>query len=392
MITIPLVPIWILEILASVIVIVLNWLALRISAESLAQDPENALWLFLNWLSIAFLIFACTHLIYYTTQNLISYFHFAKLELVQGIFGGLDTVIYVVIAAITLFFHRIQRIYRHMEVDHRHLEETSQEILDLNREMESLVMERTMKEMALGIAHGIRNPLCVIGGLSHRLTKKPDDAKATRKQAKAIAEEAKRIEEMVNRFETLAQRKTPLFSQEDINLLVRSTLDLLRPELTAKKISLATELYPGPLMARLDKQLLRVALSHLLRNAVEATHPGGIVQVHTSMDRDYAILVIKDTGRGMTPEVLNKVFIPFYTTKIGGTGLGMVFVRQIIEEHRGTISLESKIRKGTTVTIKLPHRFAELPGVSEDISTTAPSEAPASPDLSPGSPQPKGVA
>jgi signal transduction histidine kinase len=391
-ITIPLVLIWILEILASAIVIVLTWLSLRISAKSMAQDPENALWLFLNWLSIAFLVFACTHLISYITQNLISYFHFPELEFLEGIFRGLDTVIYVAIAAITLFFHRIQRIYRHMEVDHRHLEETSQEILALNREMEALVMERTMKEMALGIAHEIRNPLFVIGGLSHRLIKKPDDADATRDQAQAIAKEARRIEEMVHRFEILARRKTSFFAQEDINLLVQSSLDLLRPEFKAKKINLVTELSAGPLLGRIDKQLLQVALAHLLRNAVEATHPGGTVLVRTSMDKDHVILRIKDMGRGMAPEVVDKVFIPFYTTKIGGTGLGMVFVRQIVDEHRGTVSLKSKIGKGTTVTIKLPLRFAELPGVSKDISTPESPEAPASPDLSSGRPQPKGGA
>jgi signal transduction histidine kinase len=373
-ITIPLVLIWILEVLASILVIVFNWLSLRISAQSLARDPENALWLFLNWLSLAFMVFACTHLASYTIQNLIIYFHVSQLELVQGIFGGLDTVIYVVIAAITLFFHRIQRIYRHMEVDHRHLEETSQEILALNREMESLVMERTMKEMALGIADGIRNPLCVIGGLSHRLMKKPDDAEATREQAEGIAQEAKRIEEMVHRFEKLTSQKTSLFTQEDINLLVQSTLDLLQPEFKAKKINLVAELAAGPLQGRIDKQLLRVALSHVLRNAVEATHPGGTVLVRTSRDQEHAILIIKDMGRGMAPEVVDKVFIPFYTTKIGGTGLGMVFVHQIVEEHRGTISLESKLGRGTTVIIKLPHRFGELPGVSGDIP---PSEPPA---------------
>jgi signal transduction histidine kinase len=390
MIAIPLVLIWILEILASVIVIVLTWLSLRTSAKSLAQDPDNALWLFLNWLSIAFMIFACSHLISYITQNLVSNFHLPELELVQGISGGLDTVIYVVIAAITLFFHRIQRIYRHMEIDHRHLEETSQEILALNREMEALVMERTMKEMALGIAHEIRNPLCIIGGLSHRIIKKPDDAHATRDQAKAIAEEARHIEQMVKRFETLAQRKTSFFTQEDINLLVRSTLDLLRPEFRAKKINVATELYAAPLVGRLDKELFRVALAHILRNAVESTHPGGTVLIRTSMDKDHAILMIKDTGRGMTSEVVDKIFIPFYTTKIGGTGLGMVFVRQIVNEHRGTISLKSKIGRGTTVTIKLPHRFAELPGVSEDTSPPEPPEAPASPDLSSGRSHNKG--
>jgi signal transduction histidine kinase len=69
----------------------------------------------------------------------------------------------------------------------------------------------------------------------------------------------------------------------------------------------------------------------------------------------------------MPPEVVDKVFVPFYTTKIGGTGLGMVFVRQIVDEHRGVIALESKVGRGTTVNIRLPHRFVESPGVSEDL-------------------------
>ena len=372
MITIPVFLIWIFEIIASVIVIGLSWLALRISSRSLAQDPENALWLFLNWLSLAFLVFACTHLISFTAQSLISFFHFPALDWVQGISGSLDIVAYVFVAAITLFFHRIQRIYHHMEIDHRHLEETSEEILALNREMEACVMERTMKEMALGIAHGIRNPLCVIGGISHRLAKKPNDVNATREQAEAIAKEARRIEEIVHRFETLARRQDSFFTEEDINLLVESSLNVLRPEFKAKKINLLVDLFAKPLLVRVDKQLLRVALSHLLRNAVEATQPGGSVLVRTTQVKDQAILMIKDTGRGMAPEVVENVFIPFYTTKIGGTGLGMVLVRQIVDEHRGTISLKSKLRRGTTVTIKLPRRFVEFPGISEKISTPGP--------------------
>jgi signal transduction histidine kinase len=365
MITIPFLPLFIFEALLSIIVIILAHRALSISAKSLAQDPENPFWLFLNWLTLVFVLFAYTHLASFLTFSLSKYIHIPALALAHGIFGGLDAVTYVVIAAIILFFHRIQRIYRHMESDHRHLEETSKEILALSRQMESCVMERTMKEMALGIAHGIRNPLFVIGGLSHRLVKNPDDPKATRDHAQTIAQEAQHIEQLVERFETLAQRQTPLFVQGELNLLVTSSLDMLRPELKNKKISLLTDLCEEPLIVRHDQQLLRVALSHILRNAIEATPPGGTVAVRTARDKDYTILTIKDTGRGMTPEMVEKIFIPYYTTKIGGTGLGMVLVRQIVDDHRGEISLESKPARGTTVTIKLPHRFAEYPGVNE---------------------------
>jgi len=383
MITIPFVFLVIFEVFLAIIVIVLGHRALSISAKSLAQDPENPFWLFLNWLTVVFVIFAYTHLASFITFSLGKYVHVPALAVAHGIFGGLDAVTYVVIAAIILFFHRIQRIYRHMESDHRHLEETSKEILALSREMESCVTERTMKEMALGIAHGIRNPLFVIGGLSHRLAKNPNDPQATRDHAETIAKEAQHIEQLVERFETLGKRKAPLFIQGDLNLLVKSGLDLLRPELKSKKITLLTDLYDCALLVRHDEQLLRVALAHLLRNAIEATAPGGTVLVRTARDREHTILTIKDTGRGMSPEMVDKIFIPYYTTKIGGTGLGMVLVRQIVADHRGEISLESKLGRGTTVTIKLPHRFAEYPGVSE---APAPPEAPPSSGPSSGPP------
>jgi signal transduction histidine kinase len=379
MIALPLAPLWILEYLSSIIVLILTCLSLRLSRRLVDQDPENALWLFLNWLAIAFVIFSFTHLISHTLHDLITYWDLPNLALVQRIFGGFDTVIYVVIAAITLFFHRIQRLYRRMEADHHHLEETSHEILALNREMEALVMERTMSEMALGMAHGIRNPLHVIGGFSHRLLRKTDEDDPSRAWATAIAEEARRIEQMVERFETLATRKTSFFAQEDLNVIVRSTLDLLLPELKAKNITLVAELCHEPLVGRFNKHLLKVALAHLVRNAVEATPRGGTVLVRTAKEQQFAVLILQDTGRGMPQDVVEKVFVPFYTTKIGGTGLGMVFVRQIVDEHRGVITLESKVGRGTTVTIRLPHRFTDSPEMGDEFPPAAPPVAPAAP-------------
>lgn len=380
MISLPLAPLWITEYLCAVIVLILNILSLRLSQRLVAKDPENALWLFLNWLTIAFLIFSVTHLISHSLHDLITYWNLPNLALVQRIFGGFDTVVYVIIAAITLFFHRIQRLYLRMETDHHHLEETSHEILALNREMEALVMERTMSEMALGMAHGIRNPLHVIGGFSNRLMRKTDEDDPSRAWATAIAEEARRIEQMVERFESLAQRKTAFFAQEDLNVIVRSTLDLLVPELRAKNISLVTEICPEPLVGRFNKHLLKVAMAHLVRNAVEATPRGGTVLVRTAMEQKFAVLIIQDTGRGMSQEVVEKVFVPFYTTKIGGTGLGMVFVRQIVDEHRGVITLESKVGRGTSVTIRLPHRFTDRPEVVDGFPPFTPPEAPAAPE------------
>ncbi|RJR46495.1 MAG: sensor histidine kinase [Deltaproteobacteria bacterium] len=366
MTTLPFFPIWFFQVLGTLAVIVFSFLSLRITRSLMAREPENALWLFLDWLTLGFVIFSISHAVSHVTQEIINYFgETPPLWRLRRIFGGFDSIIYVMIAATVLFFHRIQRLYRRMEEDHHHLEETSHEILALNREMEALVMERTMSEMALGMAHGIRNPLHVIGGFSNRLLRKTDPDDPTRAWLSTIAEEARRIEQMVARFESLAQRKESFFNQEDLNDIVADTLELLRPEIKSKSLTLITALHPQPLVGRLNRHLLKVALSHLVRNAVEATRAFGKIIVRTKVEKDYAVLTLQDTGRGMPPEVVDKVFVPFYTTKIGGTGLGMVFVRQIVDEHRGVITLDSKVGRGTTVTIRLPHRFmdkAELEG------------------------------
>ena len=166
------------------------------------------------------------------------------------------------------------------------------------------------------------------------------------------------MEEMVTKFESLAEKREYFFGQEDLNEVVETTLTMLAPEFQAKEIDLQTSLWPEPLMGKINGHLLRVALSHLLRNAIEATPRAGSISLTTQMVGELARLEIQDTGRGMPPEVVEQIFTPFYTTKIGGSGLGLVFVRQIVEEHRGSIRIESEVGRGTKVIIDLPQRFS----------------------------------
>jgi signal transduction histidine kinase len=362
MISLPTFPLYLVDILGSALVLLLSVAAFSRSRRLLARDRENALWLFLFWLTLALLAFGISRALGHILGHILV---FAGQEAwwsqVRPYSGGLNAIFSIVIASITLFFHHIQKLYRRMETDHHLMEATSHEILTLNREMEALVMERTMSEMALGIADGIRNPLHIIGGFSNRLVKKttPDDP--ARKWAQAIAEAAKRLEHMVERFESLAEDKKSFFSQEDLNKIVRDVLDMLTGDFERKRIHLVTGFHPHPVYSLLNKHILKVAIAHLLRNALEATGAQMEIHVTTSVDKSQAVLVIQDTGRGMSPEVVTKIFEPYFTTKVGGTGLGMVFVRQIIDEHRGTINLESEVGRGTTVTIRLPIRFGEPP-------------------------------
>jgi signal transduction histidine kinase len=119
----------------------------------------------------------------------------------------------------------------------------------------------------------------------------------------------------------------------------------------------------------LNKHLLKMALAHVLRNAIEATETAGEIQVSTAVLESLAQVTIQDNGRGMSAEVVERIFEPFYTTKIGGTGLGMVFVRQIVDEHRGEISLFSQVGQGTAVVIRLPLRFQEPSAATGKVDT-----------------------
>ena len=359
MVSLPLFPVWLIDIIGSALIILISWASFSLAWKSKIQDPDNALWLFLFCLTGALLAFSLSRALGHILGHILVFSGYESLwKQIRPYSGGLNAIISIVVASITLFFHNTQKLYRRMTADHHRMAETSQEILTLNREMEALVMERTMSEMALGIADGIRNPLLVIGGFSHRLLKKtaPDDP--ARAWATAIADEAKRLESMVGHFEALAEKKEAFFGQENLNTIIADILEILAPEMEKRGIRLVSGFYPQPIMGRLNKHLLKVAIAHLVRNAIEAT-PHGEIRVATSMERNLAELVIQDTGRGMAPEVVARVFEPFYTTKVGGSGLGMVFVHQIVEEHRGEIALDSQLGKGTKVTIRLPLRFTE---------------------------------
>ena len=270
------------DIIGSGLVLIFAWAAWRRCRRLVAQEMDNALWLFLYWLSLVLLAFGVSrslghivaYLLIFTGQE-------ALWKQLRPYSGGLNAITSIIVASVTLFFHNIQRLYRRMAADHSHLEATSQEILALNREMEALVMERTMSEMALGVADGIRNPLHVIGGFSNRLVRKtaPDDP--ARNWALAIAEAAKRLEEMVEKFENLAQNKKSFFSQDDLNKVVRDIVEMLHGDFDRKHIHLVTGYHPYPVYAQLNKHLLKVAIAHLVRNALEATSAQGEIRFST---------------------------------------------------------------------------------------------------------------
>lgn len=352
-------PALVVDILGSALAIVLAVMCFATVRRLLDREPDNALWIFLFWVSTALGVFAVSRAIGHIAKHVFILAGYPQVwKTLSPYSGAINTFTFILIASVMVFFQHFQRIYRRMSANHQELETFSRDILNLNRDLETMVMERTMAEMALGVADGIRNPICVIGGFSRLLLKRLEPDDPTREWLTTIAAETKRMEEMVTKFESLAEKREYFFGQEDLNQVARSTLAMLAPEFEAKDIQLQTSFWPEPLISKINGHLLRVALSHLVRNAIEATLPGGDITLTTRREREQARLELQDTGRGMPQEVVEQIFTPFYTTKIGGSGLGLVFVRQIVEEHRGQISIESELGRGTRVIIDLPQRFA----------------------------------
>src|SRR4051812_44418848 len=142
----------------------------------------------------------------------------------------------------------------------------------------------------------------------------------------------------------------------DLNEVVRETVDLLRPEIDNRGVTLDSQLAPDLPAAPIDAGQMKQALENLIKNAIQAMTKGGRLTLRTHQASEGVMVTIADTGGGIPQEKINRIFEPFYTTKKKGSGLGLMIVQRIIREHGGRIDLESRVQHGTTFRIWLPLR------------------------------------
>jgi signal transduction histidine kinase len=207
------------------------------------------------------------------------------------------------------------------------------------------------------ITHEIRNPLNAIGLNAELLAEELAERKApaeARQLVDAISREVDRLNGVAEEYLTFARLPKPSLGRQDLNEVVGSLLDFLAPELRAAGVDVVRELVPGALAVRGDEGQLRAVFLNLLRNSREAMPGGGRVTVRTRQDGEAVEAVVADTGGGIPPEVLTRIFEPFYSTKERGTGLGLAFALQVVKEHGGTIRCDSAAGQGTTFTLRFP--------------------------------------
>jgi PAS domain S-box-containing protein len=231
-------------------------------------------------------------------------------------------------------------------------------------EEEKLRAERlaVIGTMSAKLAHEIRNPLSsitlnidLVGDEIETLTKDNAEAgKESRSLLRSLDSEVRRIQRVTEDYLKFARLPKPIRDRVQLNDILNQGLSFLDSLFVATGVALHTEWDPTLPALQVDESQLWQAILNLVRNAIEAMPSGGTLTVRTESLDDRVVLTVSDTGKGMTKEESAQVFTPFFSTKVGGTGLGLPLTQQIITEHGGQIRCESAPGQGTTFIIKFP--------------------------------------
>ena len=163
-----------------------------------------------------------------------------------------------------------------------------------------------------------------------------------------------RLDYIITEFLQALRPSTPRLEAGDLNAVVQATLGLLRPELENRRLVVRDECMRNLPKARFDGAQIKQVLVNLVKNAMQAMAPEGVLTLATGSGPDAVWVAVSDTGSGIPPEKLSRIFEPFYTTKQKGSGLGLLIVQRIVRAHGGRIELDSRVGKGTTFRLWIP--------------------------------------
>lgn len=218
-------------------------------------------------------------------------------------------------------------------------------------------------KMAAHVAHEIRNPLATIGGFARSILKHPENTDRVKRNVQVIAEESARLENMLKGVMDFSRPSAPILKTGDLNAVAERAFRTHVERLASRNIHADLDLDHSLPEIPFDENQLVQVLTNLLHNAADSMPEGGALTVRTRREGEDALLQVIDTGSGIPPEIMERLFSPFFTTKANGTGLGLAVTRKIVDDHGGRIEVNSQVGQGTTFSIFLPlqrtaHPFA----------------------------------
>lgn len=222
------------------------------------------------------------------------------------------------------------------------------------KSQEELLRSEKMKmvgELAAGMAHEIRNPLTSIKGFV-QLSK--NQSYNIQPWYEVIMGEITRVGELTAEFLQFSKPHANNMKLESLTGCMARVYSLCESEAASQGHRFTIEVLEEPVMISMDRDKIIQLLINLIRNAFQAMEQSGQVFFTLKTKNGLAIIEVQDTGKGIAPEDLSKIFDPFYTTKEEGTGLGLSLCQKVVEDHKGTLSVQSEVGSGTTFTVKLP--------------------------------------
>ncbi len=211
-------------------------------------------------------------------------------------------------------------------------------------------------QLSAGVAHEINNPLTTILTSSMLIQEDQKEGTEIHKELSIISNEALRCRKIVKSLLDFARQNRSIKKMDNLNEVIRESLVLTRKQAKFNDVDLNAQLAENLPPASIDRDQIQQTLINLTLNAIEATPPGGTIQLSSQylIDQEAIEVKVSDTGEGILPENQVKIFDPFFSTKKTGTGLGLAITHGIIEQHGGTIQVKSTPGQGTDFSIILP--------------------------------------
>ncbi|UCE18702.1 MAG: GAF domain-containing protein [Gemmatimonadota bacterium] len=214
----------------------------------------------------------------------------------------------------------------------------------------------TIGQLAAGVAHELNEPLGNILGFAQLIGKDAQLAEQIRHDIERIEKASLHAREVIKKLMTFARQTPPQKGTVNVNRLVAEGLSFIESRCAKEGVELERILSPVVQEIKGDQSQLHQVLVNLVVNAIQAMPEGGKLTIRTTQTESSVVLIVEDTGSGMTEDVMRQIFVPFFTTKdVGqGTGLGLAVVHGIVTSHEGTINVESKVGHGTRFEVRLP--------------------------------------
>jgi signal transduction histidine kinase len=212
----------------------------------------------------------------------------------------------------------------------------------------------SLAQMGAGVVHEINTMLTSIKLFLEMLKSKLPQTQKEAKNINLVLEEIGHAEKLIVRFLSFTKPEKGEFIKADINKLIKQNLQIFKYKLEKNNIEVLLDFKDETIGVLCDPLQIGEVFLNLVSNSIDAMPEGGCLTISSEVKEKNAVVIVSDTGIGISSEDMEKVFDPFFTTKPHGTGLGLSIVHRIIQEHRGSIKISSEKDKGTSVQIELP--------------------------------------